>query len=241
MSRHHLPLKPEPPKYLMPELGNQLGKETMATWSRVTPLSISMKSSPTTLPSELHYLMDVNSLGLSSVTTQSSQMISAPMHLTCMEDNSNKLLLFGWEQLPEVNVNTSKLPMSLIGEPNADDQAWPPTQPLSQLNLNLLPLKSHSESLRGLLKHISEEEGTEWGKYAWNWKKPGGGPPWWDVDEASLPVVEKTYLLHNIYTANIKQALQSLESQRGLPDFPPLLWQDILANHQIDFGILAKD
>src|SRR5258707_10945046 len=145
MSRHHLPLKPKPPKYLMPELGNQLGKETMATWSRVTPLSISMKSSPTTLPSELHYLMDVNSLGLSSVTTQSSQMISAPMHLTCMEDNSNKLLLFGWEQLPEVNVNTSKLPMSLIGEPNADDQAWPPTQPLSQLNLNLLPLKSHSE------------------------------------------------------------------------------------------------
>src|SRR5260221_2826 len=112
MSRHHLPPKPKPPKYLMLELGNQLGKATMATWSRVTPLSILMKSSPTTLPSELHYLMDVNSLGPSSVTTQSSWTISAPMHLTCMEDDLNKLLPFGWEQSPKVNMNTSELPMS---------------------------------------------------------------------------------------------------------------------------------
>src|SRR5258708_27574768 len=112
MSRHHLPLKPKPPKYLMPELGNQLGKAMMATWSRVTPLSISTKSSLTTLPSELHYSTDVNSLGPSSVTTQSSWMISTPTHLTCMEDDSNKLLPFRWEQSPEANVNTSELPTS---------------------------------------------------------------------------------------------------------------------------------
>ncbi len=101
-------------------------------------------------------------------------------------------------------------------EPNADGQAQPPTQAQSQSNSIFLPLKSHSESLGGLLKHISEEEGTEHGKYAWNWKKPGGGPPWQDIEEASLPVVEKTYLLRNVYTSNIKQALQSLESQTSL-------------------------
>ena len=61
-------------------------------------------------------------------------------------------------------------------------------------------------------------------------EKPGGGPPWQDDEEGSLSTIDKTYLLWNVYTINIKRALQSLKSQRGVLDFPPVLWQDVLAN-----------
>ena len=80
------------------------------------------------------------------------------------------------------------------------------------------------------LKRIGEEEGTKQGEYAWNWDKPGGGVPWKDDDKDLLSTSDKTHLLRNAYAANIKRAVQSLEAQRHVPGFPPLLWRDVLAN-----------
>src|SRR6266436_6465530 len=113
MSRHHLPLKPSPLKNTTPELGSQSDMMTMKAHSRVIPSNALTKFLLTTLPSELNCSMDVNSLAPSSVTTRSSQTISRPMHLTCMEDNLNRPLAFGWEQLLKVNADTPKLPTSL--------------------------------------------------------------------------------------------------------------------------------
>ena len=127
------------------------------------------------------------------------------------------------------------------GQSNTDDQARPPAQVLPQSNPNPLSLGSRSDPQGSALKRTGDEEGNERGDYAWNWKKLGGGPPWRDDEEATLSTVDKTYLLRNVYTVNIKRALQSLESQRGVPDFPPVLWRDVLANRQVDFGVLAED
>ena len=90
-----------------------------------------------------------------------------------------------------------------LGQSNADAQAWPPTQVLPQSNPNLLSLRPHSDPQGSVLKHTSDEEGNEHGDYAWNWKKPGGGLPWQDDEEATLSTIDKTYLLQNI-TLNIK-------------------------------------
>jgi len=49
------------------------------------------------------------------------------------------------------------------------------------------------------------------------------------------------HLLRKAYAANIKRAIISLEGQRRIPDFPPLLWRDVLANRQVDFGALLED
>ena len=117
-----------------------------------------------------------------------------------------------------------------------------PLENANEPNLNLLfGLKPNSEQQGGSLKRISEEESPDRGEYAWNWKKPGGGPPWRDVDEKLLSDADKTHLLRNAYTTNINRALQSLERQRNIPDFPPFLWRDVLSNRQVEFGALLED
>src|SRR5258708_31042824 len=91
-----------------------------------------------------------------------------------------------------------------LGESNTDDQAQAPTQGLPQPNSNLLLFRPQSDPQGSMLKCTTNEEGNEHGNYVWNWKKPGGGPPWRDNEEGSISVVNKTYLLQNIYTINIK-------------------------------------
>ena len=98
-----------------------------------------------------------------------------------------------------------------------------------------------SGQLSSSLRSISKEEGTECGEYAWNWNKPGGGPPWKNTDQDLLSVSDKTHLLHNAYAANIKQAIQSLKAQRNIPDFLPILWCKVLANQPVNFGALLED
>ncbi len=100
-----------------------------------------------------------------------------------------------------------------LGQLNADDEARAPAQGLPQPDSNLILLRPWSDPQGSILKRTADEEGNEHGDYAWNWRKPGGGPPWKDDEEASLSIVDKTYLLRNVYTVNIKRVLQSLESQ----------------------------
>src|SRR5258708_472994 len=129
-----------------------------------------------------------------------------------------------------------------VGEPNVDDEARAPAQnPCHSVPSHVpRPPPKHGEQ-GGILKRTTDDEGNNRGDYAWNWDKPGGGPLWHDLDEGSLSVARKTHLLQNVYLTNIKRALQNLELQQDRPDFPPILWQDILANRQINLGALVED
>src|SRR5258708_32760663 len=79
----------------------------MEAQSKVNPSNTSMKSSPIILPSELRCLTVVSSVNLSSAKIQSSQTISAPRRITCMEDDSSKLQPFRWQRPPEASANTT--------------------------------------------------------------------------------------------------------------------------------------
>ncbi len=76
-------------------------------------------------------------------------------------------------------------------------------------------------------------------RYAWNWGYPKGGPPW-DVAEL-LDDTDKTSKLKSVYVSDIKGALHSLQTQRGRPPFPELLWKSILLNLHVDLGQVLDD
>ena len=91
------------------------------------------------------------------------------------------------------------------GEPDADGEAQAPIQNLAQLNpSNEFPLKPRQQQQGRVLKQTSDDEGNDQGDYAWNWHKPRGGPPWWDLDEGTLSTARKTHLLQNTYLTNTK-------------------------------------
>ncbi len=127
-------------------------------------------------------------------------------------------------------------------EPDTDDEAGPPIENLPMPNpSDIFTLRPRHEGWGPMLKHTSDDEGSGCRDYAWNWEKPRGGPPWQDVEEATLSVAQKTHFLQNTYVINIKWVLQSLESQQNHPDSPPILWWDVLANWQIDLTVLVED
>ncbi len=91
------------------------------------------------------------------------------------------------------------------GEPDIDGKTQAPNQDFPQFDPpNLFPLQPRCEKESGVLRQTSNDKGNDWGDFAWNWHRPGGGPPWWDLDEGTLSVARKTHLLQNTYLTNIK-------------------------------------
>ncbi|KAF8339625.1 uncharacterized protein EI90DRAFT_2260516 [Cantharellus anzutake] len=84
-------------------------------------------------------------------------------------------------------------------------------------------------------KRVADEEDDHRAEYAWNWGFGNGGPPWSQTAAGTLNDAQKTQALRNVYDANIKRAVRSLFKRGGMPEFPPHLWEDILANHLINF------
>ena len=62
------------------------------------------------------------------------------------------------------------------GESIADGEARAPAQsPLQVIPSNVLPVQPRHDGQGGILKRTTDDEGNDWGDYAWNWRKPGGG------------------------------------------------------------------
>ena len=147
----------------------------------------------------------------------------------------------GEHMCPELR-NADPAPENGLGQPAADGEAGPAIEGTAKPNLNyLFTLQLGPGQSSNSLRQIGEEEGTECGEYAWNWNKLGGGLPWKNADQDLLLISDKTHLLRNAYAANIKRAVQSLEAQRNIPDFPPILWRKVLANWPVDFRALLED
>jgi hypothetical protein len=65
------------------------------------------------------------------------------------------------------------------GEPTANGEARAPAQnPLQAIPRNPSPVQPRHDGQGGILKRTTDDEGNDRGDYAWNWGKPGGGPPW---------------------------------------------------------------
>src|SRR5258708_26051755 len=90
-------------------------------------------------------------------------------------------------------------------ESDVDDEVGAPIEDLPGPGpRGILTLRPRQEGWGAILKWTSNDEGNDRGDYAWNWDKPGGGPPWQDIEGAILLVAEKTHLLQNTYIINIK-------------------------------------
>src|SRR6266436_570514 len=111
MSRHPLPPKPKiSPEQPAQALERRVGATMMEAKSKVKLLDASTKSSPTILPSESRCMRDVDCSRPPSTTMPSSQMNSAPRHITASENVLSKLQQPECVQSREVSESATSLP-----------------------------------------------------------------------------------------------------------------------------------